>query len=768
MKLKIKLMIWIFILGLIPIIFLTIFSIIQTNQVETKIKEKLISDRLIQLQTRINEWIESITNQIKLVDKNIVIKDVITTILNEDAGNNAYLDETVTLPYGKDYIINYFNEIINTSNRNTGKSFSEFFVLNKQGEIVVTTNPTKYPEKTLFNKASFFTYYIDENLIEKGTISGIFGPLSPEQTKKNKDEICFALTSRITDSKNNFIGLIVAFTNSQKLNKIMKYEKSQEEGLPFISYLFDEKEKAISYPITEDLELTAIENFIGNKIVVKNTNQTVEPIKDSINTSYRSTNRQILKQSYKNFEGKTVYGGWFWISVLPIVRFGGVVELPVTFIESFISIRSFVYIIVGFILSGLMLFIANSISNYLIAPIKNATSHISKITNEGNIPKEQIIKRKDEIGDLLSTIEKLISFIRRVIIFSKGTSTEITKSSQIIIEKNNELSTKTDNIMDLSLETATSMEKMTSLIKENAANATKAKQQSHQTIDTASIGKEKVIKTMTSINNIDNFSKKISEIILVMDNIAFQTNLLSLNAAVESARSGEHGKGFSVLSAEIRSLAQRSKKAAKQISELINTTGEKVDEAVQFGNESTKVFYKILKEAQAVTSIIEDSAKISLEEEQGVEQINQLIMKMEEIGRKDSELIDTISTQNKNILENAEKLIKFIMNFRLEEDNGKKILQLPEKNENIDNYEEKDNELFDEKPTTTKKEKINKETSEITLEEPELENEGVDFNNAIILDKPEEEEVEEEEVFLIDDNILPEDIVQPIQEKKKK
>jgi hypothetical protein len=157
-----------------------------------------------------------------------------------------------------------------------------------------------------------------------------------------------------------------------------------------------------------------------------------------------------------------------------------------------------------------------------------------------------------------------------------------------------------------------------------------------------------------------------------------------------------------------------------------------------------------------------------LEEEQGVEQINQLIMKMEEIGRKDSELIDTISTQNKNILENAEKLIKFIMNFRLEEDNGKKILQLPEKNENIDNYEEKDNELFDEKPTTTKKEKINKETSEITLEEPELENEGVDFNNAIILDKPEEEEVEEEEVFLIDDNILPEDIVQPIQEKKKK
>ncbi len=790
MKFQQKLMLWIFSLSVIPVVFFIILSLIQTNQIETNIKNEIILDKLVTIQTRITNWFDSLNNQLNIIDSNLLLKNEIINILDsndEKEANDGITLLTNTQLNSKEYIINYFNQVIkNTSNNRTGRSISEFFVLDSYGQVVITTDSEEYPEGTTFKNASFFKYYQDSILQKKGSISGIFGPLTPEQSGKNKEEITFAATNRIIDEDGEFKGLIVAFTNYQKLNKIISVDLILGKNtLPYITYLFDEKERALTYPIKGNTSSIKIDNFINNKVLIKNRDVVVYPISDAINTSHKSFDRKVLSKPYTNCEGKLVVGGWFWVNMVSS-RFGGVVEIPVNFIQSF-SFSDLVFIISGVILLILLIISAFIISKNFVSPLVKANTYIKSIA-EGLIPKRMKIKRKDEIGELLKSIEKLIEVLRSIIIKTNNISGEIIGSSKLIVEENEDLTKKSASTTNLVEKTVTSMEEMTEFIKENSESATKANEVQHKAIEIATTGREKVIKTMQSINNIDNFSKKISEIIEVMDNIAFQTNLLSLNAAVESARSGEHGKGFSVLSAEIRSLAQRSKKASKQISELIITTNEKVNEAVLFGNESTKIFYKILDEMQNVTKMIEEVAKRTQSQKEGIIKINQSVLDIDQLNQTNTNLVDKVNKQNKIMLKEIQELVKSIEYFKFESNSSESQLSLPkideevesqgnkekmkteeakepieetednEENKNVKHYGEDDDSIkiidddyfLDESENDTKDEKyVEKEDYEQANEDEETEDE--------------EDTVEE---FIIDDDVI-EDLIQPINKDDK-
>lgn len=769
MKFQQKITLWVFILSSIPVIFFIILSLIQIYQIETKIKNEILSDKLVTLQTRITNWFDSINSQLQIVDNNLLLKDEIINVLeSKDASEAKTISPLLQKRQlnSKEYIIYYFNQIIkNTSNNRTGKSVSEFLVLDAYGEVVLTTSPDEYSEGISFKNSRFFKYYQDNILKNKGSISGIFGPLSPEQSGKNKGEITFAITSQIIGENNEFKGLIVAFTNYQKLNRIISYDLILEKNtLPFISYLFDEKEKALTYPI-EGNSTSIKNNFINNKILVKNRDVVVSPVSDAINTSHKNFDRKILSRPYKNHNGQLVVGGWFWINMVSS-RFGGVVEVPVDFIKSF-TFSNLVFVISGIMLVILLTIAAFLISKDFVNPLLKANKYIESIAG-GLIPDRLKIKRKDEIGNLLRSIEKLIEVLRNIIIKTNSISGEIIESSKFIVEENEDLTKKSASATNLVENTVTSMEEMTEFIKENSESALKANEVQHQAIEIATTGRDKVIKTMKSINNIDNFSKKISEIIEVMDNIAFQTNLLSLNAAVESARSGEHGKGFSVLSAEIRSLAQRSKKAAKQISELIITTNEKVNEAVLFGNESTKIFYKILDEMQNVTELIEEVAKRTQSQKEGIIRINKSVLDIDQLNQTNTVLVEKVNKQNKLMLKEIQELVKSIKYFKFESPKAEKQLSLPKIYENEE--QSNDNDDIEAK----KKSDENEEKNDVQESKDEQGNSINIVEDDYYLDEnlmKEDDEDEENsdddtvEEFIIDDDVI-QDLVQPIDKDK--
>lgn len=752
MKLQGKLILWIFGLGLISIAILTSLSIIQTNQTENNVRSELIKNRLIYLQVRITDWLETMNNQIKLIDKNIILKNI---IINKLGGEPSVNFNTIENFSRNEYIIDYFNHII----RESGRSISEFFILNRNGKVSITTNTKSYPIGKSFANKMFFRFYQDDDAGEKGSSSSIFGPLYHYQIDKSKEGTSFALTSKVVDKNNKFVGVIVAFTDSQKLNKIIKYEIQEgEENLPFITYLFDEKERALDYPVIKD-SISLIPDFISMKIVIKDTNQVVKPVIDAINTPFKKKDdRKQLPYTYKNFEDRIVVGGWFWIN-LTTTRFGGIVELPIDFLRtSVLYWRNTVFIIAGVGILSLFTLVAVIISKLVVRPMVKATEYLSIIA-EGHIPKEVESNRKDEVGDLIKTIGKLTGILRSMISKTKSTSSEIIKSSKLIIVENEDLAQRTERASELFEKTVSSMEQMTSFIKENANNVNEANIKARKTINVAETGKDKVIKTMESINNIDNFSKKISQIIAVMDNVAFQTNLLSLNAAVESARSGEHGKGFSVLSAEIRSLAQRSKKAAKQISELIHTTNEKVDEAVELGNESTKVFYNILREMGNLSKLIAEVTKRSRDQEIGIESITKSIINMDALTQKNAQLVENVNLHNKIMLNGAEALTSAVQYFKVEDGYSEETqLGLPEEEDYEIPFEETKNNhitLEKEKEKGKEEEEEKELAKDIKLlfedDEDKIEIDGVettknDYNN--------EDNHDNEDGLIIDDDVV--------------
>jgi methyl-accepting chemotaxis protein len=205
-----------------------------------------------------------------------------------------------------------------------------------------------------------------------------------------------------------------------------------------------------------------------------------------------------------------------------------------------------------------------------------------------------------------------------------GTDTVATASSQIAAG-NLDLSSRTEQQASSLEETASSMEELTSTVKQNAENARQANQLVVSTSDIAVKGGQVVGQVVDTMASIKDSSRKISDIIGVIDGIAFQTNILALNAAVEAARAGEQGRGFAVVASEVRSLAQRSASAAKEIKTLISDSVEQVEMGRKLVNEAGEAMDDIVTSVQLVADIISGTAAASQEQSAGIEQVNQAV-----------------------------------------------------------------------------------------------------------------------------------------------
>jgi methyl-accepting chemotaxis protein len=249
----------------------------------------------------------------------------------------------------------------------------------------------------------------------------------------------------------------------------------------------------------------------------------------------------------------------------------------------------------------------------------------------------------------------------------KLVAAEVHRGADEISSGNANLSQRTEEQSSSLEETASSMEEMTTTVKQNADNAGQANQLAMAARDQAEKGGSVVSQAVKAMADINDASKKIADIIGVIDDIAFQTNLLALNAAVEAARAGEQGRGFAVVASEVRSLAGRSATAAKEIKELIQDSVKKVEDGSVLVTQSGQTLEKIVASVKKVSDIVAEIAAASREQSSGIEQVNRAVMQMDELTQQNAALVEEATAASQAMAEQVRGLNEMLARYRIAE-----------------------------------------------------------------------------------------------------
>ncbi len=266
---------------------------------------------------------------------------------------------------------------------------------------------------------------------------------------------------------------------------------------------------------------------------------------------------------------------------------------------------------------------------------------------------------KDDANRTVDSLTAIVSQIR-------ATTESITRGSKEIAQGNADLSARTEQQAGSLEQTASSMEEFTSTVKQNAENARQANQLAIGAADVAVKGGEVVGEVVSTMGSINESSKKIVDIISVIDGIAFQTNILALNAAVEAARAGEQGRGFAVVATEVRNLAQRSAAAAKEIKGLISDSVEKVDAGSRLVDQAGATMSQVVDSIKRVTDIVAEITVASQEQSSGIEQVNDAVTQMDETTQQNAALVEEAAAAAESLQEQAAALLTAVAQFQLQ------------------------------------------------------------------------------------------------------
>ncbi|HEY9099168.1 MAG TPA: methyl-accepting chemotaxis protein [Thiobacillus sp.] len=309
----------------------------------------------------------------------------------------------------------------------------------------------------------------------------------------------------------------------------------------------------------------------------------------------------------------------------------------------------------------------------VIMPLEHAREEVDRMSS-GDLTGQIEAHGLTELADLMQSL-RVLQINTKLLI---GQITEATgyvnMSASEIASGNANLSNRTESQASSLEETASTMEELTSTVKQNAEHARQANQLVVSTAQIAGSGGDVVGKVVDTMASIKESSRKIADIIGVIDGIAFQTNILALNAAVEAARAGEMGRGFAVVAAEVRNLAQRSAGAAKEIKVLIEDSVRKVEVGGKLVDETGETMGNIVSSVNQVTGIMSGIAEASQEQSAGIEQVNQAIGQMDEITQQNAALVEQAASASANMQSQARKLAQLVSGFRLTQ--GGKVLDV--------------------------------------------------------------------------------------------
>ncbi|CDS50365.1 Methyl-accepting chemotaxis protein I (serine chemoreceptor protein) [Polaromonas sp. CG9_12] len=319
---------------------------------------------------------------------------------------------------------------------------------------------------------------------------------------------------------------------------------------------------------------------------------------------------------------------------------------------------------IGIALSGIVLLVIRGIEKSIGGEPDDAAEIARRIAS-GDLA-VTVDTRANDQSSLLFAMKTMRDSLAKIVgEVRQGTDTIATASSQIAAG-NQDLSSRTEQQASSLEETAASMEELTSTVKQNADNARQANQLAVSASGVAVKGGNVVAQVVDTMGAINTSSRKIVDIIGVIDGIAFQTNILALNAAVEAARAGEQGRGFAVVAAEVRNLAQRSAAAAKEIKTLIGDSVDKVEEGSKQVAEAGKTMEEIVDSVRRVTDIMAEITAASQEQTQGIEQVNQAITQMDQVTQQNAALVEEAAAAAQSLQEQAGGLSQVVSVFRLE------------------------------------------------------------------------------------------------------
>jgi len=283
----------------------------------------------------------------------------------------------------------------------------------------------------------------------------------------------------------------------------------------------------------------------------------------------------------------------------------------------------------------------------------------------------EVETKKGDSSSLLFAMKYMSESLTGIVTDVRSSTDSITTASQEIAAGNADLSQRTEEQASSLEETAASMQELTSTVRQNAENARQANQLANSASDIAVKGGKVVDDAVHTMASISESSKKIADIIYVIDSIAFQTNILALNAAVEAARAGEQGRGFAVVANEVRNLAQRSAEAAKEIKILIGDSVEKVGIGSKQVNQAGATMSEIVQSVKRVTDIMAEIAAASNEQSAGIEQVNQAITQMDEVTQQNAALVEEAAAAAESMEDQARVLKAAASIFKLKSGNGK-------------------------------------------------------------------------------------------------
>ena len=306
----------------------------------------------------------------------------------------------------------------------------------------------------------------------------------------------------------------------------------------------------------------------------------------------------------------------------------------------------------------------------IVVPLNLAVEVAERVANGDLTSEIADPENTDETGMLIKSIRKMNETLNSIVSDVRSSSQTIAQATSEIAAANMDLSGRTETQASALQETATAIEQVTSNIQHNSDNAQQANDLANKSSEVASRGGTRMAEVVDTINSINESSRKIVDIISVIDGIAFQTNILALNAAVEAARAGEQGRGFAVVASEVRNLAQRSASAAKEIKELISESVSKVENGSKLVNQAGNTMTELVESIQNVTITVGEISTSSREQSQAVNQIRQSISSLDDVTQQNTALVEEAASAAASLNEQAAHLTDVVSRFKLSSQNS--------------------------------------------------------------------------------------------------
>ncbi|MBI5268362.1 MAG: HAMP domain-containing protein [Burkholderiales bacterium] len=316
-------------------------------------------------------------------------------------------------------------------------------------------------------------------------------------------------------------------------------------------------------------------------------------------------------------------------------------------------------------LAGLLLASAWFTVRAIMRPLKEAVRATEQVAG-GDLTVRLDTQRQDEIGDLMRGLQHMADALRQLIGNVREGAQHIEVASREIASGNADLSSRTEQTASALQETASSMQQLTGTVRQSADAASQANQLASSAAQSAERGGQVVEQVVQNMADISASSRRIGDIIGVIDGIAFQTNILALNAAVEAARAGEQGRGFAVVAGEVRSLAQRSAEAAREIKGLIGASVEKVEAGAKLVQDAGSTMSEIVGSVRRVTDIIGEISAGAAEQRDGIDQVNTAVVQLDQMTQQNAALVEESAAAAASMQTQAQRLAGVVATFRLE------------------------------------------------------------------------------------------------------